>query len=134
MYDEEKYISPKVFKKIATKTFLFFGSLELLIDFFKAEWSNIGIGGKYLLILCTPIIALYDYKKENKLIIRCFPKKDLSNCFKIVFNVIGYLIIAGLALILYIIYDGLFKEKIEKLFNLISQNIEIFLIMVSKFI
>ena len=132
VYDEEKYISPKVFKKIATKTFLFFGTLELLIGFFKSGWSKIGIGGKYLLILCTPIIALYDYKKESKLIIRCFPKKDLSKCFRYTFNILGYAIIALLALILYLFYEALFEEKIQKLFDLISQNIDAFLIIVSK--
>ena len=103
VYDEEKYISPKVFKKIATKIYLIFGVFELLFGFFKASWINIGIGGKYLLILCTPIIILYDYKKESKLTIKCFLNEDFSNCFRIIFNVIGYLVIAGFGLVLYIL-------------------------------
>lgn len=132
VYDEEKYISPKVFKKIATKTFLFFGVLEFLIGFFRAEWSNIGIGGKYLIILCTPIIALYDYKKKNKLTIRCFPEKDLSKCFSITFNAIGYFIIFILGTVLYYLYDAIYKEIIDQILDTISHNIDLFLSIVSK--
>ena len=52
--------------------------------------------------------------------------------FKYTFNILGYAIIALLALILYLFYEALFEEKIQKLFDLISQNIDAFLIIVSK--
>ena len=132
VYDEEKYISPKVFKKIATKTYLLFGVFELLIGFFKTSWINIGIGGKYLLILCTPIIALYDYKKEGKLIIRCFPKKDFSNCFRIIFNVIGYLAMIIVGLALYFVLMKFIDRNLQPLLDLISQNIEVFLTIIAR--
>ena len=132
VYDEEKYISPKVFKKIATKIYLIFGVFELLFGFFKASWINIGIGGKYLLILCTPIIILYDYKKESKLTIKCFLNEDFSNCFRIIFNVIGYLVIAGFGLVLYILLRIFIDKHLQPLLDFISQNIELFLTVIAR--
>ena len=104
LHFETSELSPKY--KIYNQVYLGYTLkcyIKRLFGFFKASWINIGIGGKYLLILCTPIIILYDYKKESKLTIKCFLNEDFSNCFRIIFNVIGYLVIAGFGLVLYIL-------------------------------
>jgi hypothetical protein len=64
MFDEEGNILPNVFAKISSKIFSFFGFIELYIGLFHSQLSTYGIGSYYLLILCAPIMTLYDYKKK----------------------------------------------------------------------
>ena len=134
VYDEEGYISPKVFKKIASKIFSILGFLELIICMIFPRWTNTGIGDTYLLILCAPIITLYDYKKKNEVKFPCCNKGDLSLSFKITVNIIGYLIAILLAAILYIEVEYFFREYIQDILNLMVNNIDILLEIISSFI
>ena len=61
IFDEDGEIQPKVFTKIGSRNFGIMGVLELIIGLFLPSWSIYGIGGKYLLVLCVPIMTLYDY-------------------------------------------------------------------------
>ena len=134
VYDEEGYISPGVFKKIASKIFSILGFLELIICMIFPRWTNTGIGDTYLLILCAPIITLYDYKKKNEVKFPCCNKGDLSLSFKITVNIIGYLIAILLAAILYIEVEYFFREYIQDILNLMVNNIDILLEIISSFI
>ena len=68
IFDEENYIEPKIFSKIGSRMFSVFGILELFIGLIFPSWNVAGIEEKYLLILCAPIITLYDYKKNMRCI------------------------------------------------------------------
>jgi hypothetical protein len=65
--DEENNIKPSAFSTISFRIFAFFGFIELAVGLIFPQISSVGIGNHYLMILCTPIILLYDYKKEFKL-------------------------------------------------------------------
>jgi hypothetical protein len=65
--DEENNLKPRAFSIISFRIFAFFGFIELAVGLIFPQISSIGIGNHYLFILCTPIILLYDYKKEFKL-------------------------------------------------------------------
>ena len=132
VYDKENSISPKVFKKIAFKTFTALGVIELIIGFAKSDWSNYGLGGKYLLILCSAIIAFYDYKKESKLTLPCSKSKDCSTCFKVVFNIIGYSLIIVLGGFLLLFLISFVELYIRPLIDLVKENLDIILIIISK--
>ena len=101
IFDEEDSIDTKIFTKIGSKIFAIFGSIEFFAGFFLPGWASVGIGRKYLIILCAPIFALYDYKKKHKVTFPCCHKGDMSKCFKIIVKVVGYslIIILGLAFI-----------------------------------
>ena len=72
------------------------GILELIIGLFVPSFSAYGIGGKYLLILCAPIMTLYDYKKKYVLKFPCCKKGNMSLCFKICFLIIGWAIVIAI--------------------------------------
>jgi len=127
VYDSEKTISPKVFKKVASKMFSIFGFVELLAGFVFTSWSDYGIGGKYLLILCAPIITLYDYKKKSEVKCLCCKKTDISTSFKITFNVIGYVIATGLGLALFFLLRGFINNYISPILDVIKKNLDVFL-------
>lgn len=127
VYDSDDAISPKVFKKVASKMFSIFGFVELLAGFVFTDWSNYGIGGKFLLILCTPIITLYDYKKKSEVKFCCCKNKDYSKPFKILFNIVGYFIATGLGLALFFLLRGFINTYIEPILNVIMENLDVFL-------
>ena len=77
IFDEENYIEPKIFSKIGSRMFSVFGILELFIGLIFPSWNVAGIGEKYLLILCAPIITLYDYKKKHEVHLPCCKKKTI---------------------------------------------------------
>ena len=62
VFDKNNEIYPKVFNKIGSRNYSVIGIIELIIGLFLPSWSSAGIGGDYLLILCAPLMALYDYK------------------------------------------------------------------------
>ena len=98
MYDEENNLIPSVFAKISSKIFAIFGFIELITGLFFPGLSDYGIGGHYLIILCAPIMILYDYKKKNEIHIRPCKKKDLANCINNSISIIGYIILIFLGL------------------------------------
>lgn len=127
VYDSENTISPKVFKKVASKMFSIFGFAELIAGFIFTSWSDYGIGGKYLLILCAPIITLYDYKKKSDVKCFCCKKKDISTSFKVIFNIVGYVIMIGLGLALLFLLQGFVNDYISPILDLIKENLDVFL-------
>ena len=122
VFDEENEIKPKVFNKIGSRCFAAFGILELIIGLFLPSWSAYGIGGKYLLILSAPIMALYDYKKKYKLKFPCCKKGDMASCFKKVFLSIAFLIIIFFIFLLLISTIMLFLNKPEIISNFLINN------------
>ena len=122
IFDEENDIKPKVFTKIGSRIFSIIGIIELILGLFFPSWSKFGIGGSYLLILCAPIMTIYDYKKKYELKFPCCKKGDMTLCFKIVLLVVGWLIviIMGLA-----IFGGLlnfYKSYIKKIADFIIEH------------
>ena len=124
VFDEENYIEPRVFTKIGSKNFGIFGILELLIGLFCPSWSVVGIGGKYLLVLCAPIMALYDYKRKYKVTFPFCRKGDMSACLKITLNIFGYFIIAIFGLIIFLYATLLIKKCIAPVIDLILENFD----------
>ena len=122
VYDYEGYLDPKVFTKIGSKMFAIFGIIEMIIGLFAPSWTFVGIGSKYLMILCAPIMTLYDYKKKNEVHLPCCKQKDFSRCIKITFNVIGYTLIVLLGIILAILVFGLLGGTIQDIFSIIANN------------
>lgn len=102
VFDSENYIEPKVFSKIGSKCFGFLGIAEMIIGLFLPSWSTVGIGGKYLLVICAPIMSLYDYKKEYKMKFPCCKKGNFSLCLKLCVNIVGYLLIIILGIIIFV--------------------------------
>ena len=127
VYDSENAISPKVFKKVASKTFLTFGVIELIIGLFISKWSKFGIGSKYLLILCVPIITLYDYKKKAEVNLFCSNKKDYSKCFKAVFNIVGYFFAIIFGAIFYILLRYFVDTYISPVLEIVIENLDFIL-------
>ena len=127
VYDSENAISPKVFKKVASKTFLTFGVIELIIGLFISKWSKFGIGSKYLLILCVPIITLYDYKKKAEVKLFCSNKKDYSKCFKAVFNIVGYFFAIIFGAIFYILLRYFVDTYISPVLEIVIENLDFIL-------
>ena len=124
VFDEENYIEPRVFTKIGSKNFGIFGILELIIGLFCPSWSVVGIGGKYLLVLCAPIMALYDYKRKYKVSFPFCKKGDMSACLKIILNIFGYFIISIFGLIIFSIATVLISDYIVPIINLILENFD----------
>ena len=132
VFDEENYIEPKVFTKIGSRMYSIFGILELIIGLLFPSWNVSGIGGKYLLILCAPIITLYDYKKKYEVHLPCCKKRDFSICFKIIIYVFGYgiIIIFGMVAIIEII--GIVYIIVKPVVEFIINNIDIILELIKK--
>ena len=132
VFDEENYIEPKVFTKIGSRMYSIFGILELIIGLLFPSWNVSGIGGKYLLILCAPIITLYDYKKKHEVHLPCCKKRDFSICFKIIIYVFGYgiIIIFGVVAIIEII--GIVYIIVKPVVEFIINNIDIILELIKK--
>ena len=125
VFDKRKYIKPTVFTSIGSKIFGVLGLIELFIGLFFPSCSLVGIGGKYLLILCSPIMALYDYKKKYHLKFCCCKKGDFSKCIKITIYVIGYLIVIILGLVLLILFFAVFDQYLKPLLEFIITNIDL---------
>ena len=134
VFDSENNIDPRVFTKIGSKHYSIFGIIELLIGFFFPNWINIGIGKNYLMILCAPIAAIYDYKKSNKTPFPCCKKGNFSLFFKIMVYMIGFLIVIILGIFLLILLSNFIKGFIVPIIELIIDNINIVKVIVSIFI
>jgi hypothetical protein len=93
VFDDQNDIRPEIFAKIGSRCFGVMGIVELIIGLFLPSWSTVGIGEKYLLIICAPILALYDYKRKYKLKFPCCKKGNMSLCFRLVFLNVAFLVI-----------------------------------------
>jgi hypothetical protein len=134
VFDEENYIDPRVFTKIGSKNFGIFGIIELLIGLFCPSWSVVGIGGKYLLVLCAPIMTLYNYKKKYKVTFPFCKKGDMSRCLKIVLNIIGYFIIFVLSIPLLILGFGVINEFIAPVLDILLENFDFVVKVIEEFL
>jgi len=133
VFDSENYIEPRVFTKIGSKNFGIFGIIELFIGLFCPSWSVVGIGGKYLLVLCAPIMTLYDYKKKYRVTFPFLKKGDVSRCFKITLNIFGYFIISIFGFIIFLIIIGIIGKYIVPILNLLLENFD-FIVKVLEFV
>lgn len=124
VFDKENYIEPRIFTKIGSKNFGIFGIFELLIGLICPSWSVVGIGGKYLLVLCAPIMALYDYKKKYKVTFPFCKKGDMSACLKIILNIIGYFIISVFGFIIFIFVAEMLSKYIFPIIDLLLENFD----------
>ena len=115
IFDEENEIQPRLFAKIGSRIFGIIGVLELIIGLFLPSWSTVGIGGKYLFVLCSPVLALYDYKQEYTLKFPCCKKGNMSLCFKLVFLIIFYAIIIFFWFILILFVIMAIRNKMENI-------------------
>ena len=78
IFDEENNVIPSVFAKISSIIYAIFGFIELLIGLFFPSLTVIGLGNYYLLILCAPIMILYDYKMKYEIHIYPCKKRNLG--------------------------------------------------------
>ena len=93
MFDEEGNLLPEVFATISSKIFAIFGAIELFFGFFSSTFSQLGFGNNYLIIVCAPLLALYDYKRDYKLHIWPCKKKNCGPCLNIGISLIFYPVI-----------------------------------------
>jgi hypothetical protein len=133
VFDEENYIDSRVFTTIGSKNFGIFGILELLIGLFCPSWSIVGIGGKYLLVLCAPIMTLYDYKRKYKVSFPFCKKGDMSRCLKIVLNILGYFIITVFGFAIIILTIGIINEYIAPILDFLLENFDFVVLAIEKF-
>ena len=125
VFDEEHEIEPKFFTKIGSRNFGILGIIEMIIGLFLPSWSPSGIGGKYLLVLCAPIMTLYDYKKKYEIKFPCCKKGNMSLCIKIVFLIIGWFVIIVLGIVLSISIFRIFSTYISAITKFIKNNNEL---------
>ena len=133
VFDEEGEIQPKVFTKIGSRNFGIMGILELIIGLFLPSWSIYGIGGKYLLVLCAPIMTLYDYKKKYVLKFPCCKKGNMTLCFKIIFLIIGWFIVIIVAVLDIIEFIKSFGDILKDILTFLSENIDALVVIINMF-
>ena len=134
VFDPERFIDPKVFSKIGSICFGLLGVLELLIGLFFPSWKPVGIGDEYLLVLCAPIIAIYDYKKDYALKFPCCKKGNMTLCFKIVILIIGWLIVIILGFVAFVKVIGILKEYISPFITTIVDNLDTIIQIIATFV
>ena len=133
VFDSEDDISPKVFSSIGSKTFGFLGVLELIIGLFFPSWSKAGIGGKYLLVICAPIMALYDYKRKSPMKFPCCKKGNFSLFLKIIINFILYFIIVILGIFIALGVTALIIKYIKPIVDYLVEHLDIVGIILKEF-
>ena len=134
IFDEENDIQPRVFTKIGSRIFSALGILELIIGLFLPSWSDYGIGNHYLLILCAPIMTLYDYKRKYELKFPCCKKGNMTLCFKISFLTIGWLIVIGFGGVILLYILSIFLKGIYIICDFIVKNFDLILQIINAFL
>ena len=134
IFDEENDIQPRVFTKIGSRIFSALGILELIIGLFLPSWSDYGIGNHYLLILCAPIMTLYDYKRKYELKFPCCKKGNMTLCFKISFLTIGWLIVIGFGGVILLYILSIFLKGIYVICDFIVKNFDLILQIINAFL
>ena len=113
-----------VFSKISSKTFSVFGFIELIIGLFLPSLKVYGIGNHYLVILCSPIMMLYDYKKKYEKHIKPCPKINIAKYINILVFIILYAIIVILGVAVLGIILELLLEYIRPVVQFIVNHFE----------
>jgi hypothetical protein len=134
VFDEEHEIQQKLFTKIGSRIFGILGILELIIGLFFQNWSPSGIGRRYLLVLCAPIMTLYDYKRKYELKFPCCKKGNMTLCFKISFLTIGWLIVIGFGGVILLYILGVFLKGIYVICDFIVKNFDLILQIINAFL
>ena len=124
VFDSEGDISPQVFSDIGSKTFGLFGLIELMIGLFYPSLTPTGFGGKYLLVLCAPIMTLFDYKKKVDLKFPGCQKGNFSLFIKFILNFVLYFMMFYLGSLLLLSVYQLFMLIIKDLWEFLIQNID----------
>ena len=132
VYDSENDIAPKVFCNIGSKIFGFFGVIELIIGLFFPSCNPAGIGGKYLLVICAPIMTLYDYKRKAPMKFPCCKKGNFNLCLKICINIILYLIIVILGIFILYYLDILLSAFILPIVNGLADNFDVVMAIINE--
>ena len=122
MFDEEGNLLPEVFATLSSKIFAIFGAIELFFGFFSSIFSKLGFGNNYLIIVCAPLLALYDYKRDYKLHIRPCKNKNSGPCLNIAISLIFYPVIIILGLVLFSGVIVLLDEYIIEFVKFIIEN------------
>ena len=124
IFDEENNIIPSVFAKISSIIYAIFGFIELLIGLFFPSLTVIGLGNYYLLILCAPIMILYDYKKTYEIHIKPCPKRNIATFIKFFVTFILNIIVLILGLALCALILGVIQKYIQPLVVFIVNNFD----------
>ena len=130
VFDPERFIDPKVFSKIGSICFGLLGVLELLIGLFFPSWSAV-IGSKYLLVLCAPIMALYDYKRIYVLNLPCCKQRNFTSCLKIIILVVGWLIVIVFGLEVLSVVLDILREYFVPLIKWVDEHMELVIIIIA---
>ena len=123
VFDEEGDIKPRVFTKIGSRVFGIMGIIELIIGLFLPSWAKYGIGGTYLLVLCTPIMVLYDYKKKYELRCKCKKNEDMSFKIKLIVLIFGWLIVVIIGIIILFLFVIVFLGDFEIIYTFVKKNL-----------
>ncbi len=129
--DEENILLPKVFSKIGSKIFSYFGFLELFVGLFSYKLSAVGIGKYYFSILGAPLIILYDYKKQKKIFIRPCKKRNISKFINFFISFISFFFIFIFGLLDIIFFFNFLAKYITPLGQFIIQNIDDILLFIN---
>ena len=125
IFDEDNTIDTKIFTKIGSIIFAIFGGIELIFGLFFPDWTSIGIGSRYLIILCAPIFTLYDYKKIYVVKFPCCNKGDMSKCFKIVVYIFGYFLVIAIGIGLIISVFKFIDKYIKDILKFVLESLDI---------
>lgn len=125
VFDEENNIQPRVFTTIGSRNFGIMGILELIIGLFAPSWSPVGIGGKYLLVLCAPIMTLYDYKRNYVLKFPCCGKGNMTLCFKIILLIFGWILVIILGIFDLVGAIAIIAKYLLPIFEFANENLDI---------
>ena len=134
VFDEDHEIHPKIFTKIGSRNFGIMGVLELFAGLFLPSWLPAGIGGSYLLVLCAPIMTLYDYKKEYVLKFPFCKKGNMSLCFKIIFLIISWFFIILIGTIDLVAFFKVFNKYLSVIIKFIKNYFKLALELLKLFI
>jgi hypothetical protein len=124
IFDEEKNIIPSVFAKISSAIFAIFGLIEFVIGIFFSDLSKIRLGYHYLMILCAPIMILYDYKRKYEIHIRPCKKTNFAIFINIFVTIILNAIVFILGFVLCLTIISLFNLYIQPLIYFIIENFD----------
>ena len=119
IFDNDNYIKPAVFARLSSKIFSYFGFIELFCGLFR--FTSIGLGSKYLLILCAPIMTLYDYQKKYEMHIPPCRKKNFASCINLCVYIFFYPTPIALVIVLLAQIAVLISDIIKPLVDFIIQ-------------
>ena len=129
MFDEEDDILPDVFAKISSKIFGVFGFIEFIMGYFYPSFSIYGIGNNYLIILCAPIMILYDYQKDYELRIKPCKNRNLGTIVNILTTIFLYGAVFILGILLFHFFISLFDQYLKPLCELIDEQFDLIMKM-----